>query len=189
MPKKTTSRDGQALIEFALVLPLLFLLIVNVVNFGGLFYAFITISNAVRSGAQYMTMGPVYAGYQALPDPTLVQNLVKTELATLPHATDPKTIVNVCSNDQSSSTAKAQAPETCLPPNNPATGAAFKDPEPGTSVVGTVEVKYTFCPFIPFWEFPALHIHSTLPSCTVSSGNITAGGTAIRRVSVMRMVQ
>ncbi len=35
---------GQSLVEFALVLPLLFLLIVNAINFGGFFYAWITVA-------------------------------------------------------------------------------------------------------------------------------------------------
>src|SRR5438552_3210305 len=122
MPRKTTSRDGQALIEFALVLPLLFLLIVNVVNFGGLFYAVITTSNAARSGAQYMIMGPIYAtvgGALKQPTPAQVQAVVATELATLRYSTSSTTIVNVCTNNQSSGTATVAAPETCLPPNDP----------------------------------------------------------------------
>src|SRR5438309_6565028 len=102
MPRKTTSRDGQALIEFALVLPLLFLLIVNVVNFGGLFYAVITTSNAARSGAQYMTMGPNYAnigGVMTLPAPTQVRAVVATEMATLRYSTSTTTKVYVCNNN------------------------------------------------------------------------------------------
>src|SRR5689334_16870203 len=54
--RRHTSR-GQALIELALILPLLLLLIVNVVNFGGLLYAWITVSNAARAGAQYSITG------------------------------------------------------------------------------------------------------------------------------------
>src|SRR5437899_7182615 len=103
MPKKSNSRDGQALIEFALVLPLLFLLIVNVVNFGGLFYAVITTSNAARSGTQYMTMGPNYAsngGTMTLPAPAQVRAVVAAEMATLRYSTSTTTtIVNVCSNN------------------------------------------------------------------------------------------
>src|SRR5947209_23082 len=129
MPKKMNSRNGQTLIEFALVLPLLFLLIVNVVNFGGLFYAVITTSNAARSGAQYMTMGPNYAnigGVMTLPDPTKVKDVVAAEMATLRYATydtnnhtysSTTTVVNVCSNNYSSGTKDTpQLPETCLTP-------------------------------------------------------------------------
>src|SRR5258708_13550470 len=48
--------QGQALIEYILVLPMVFLLLVNVVNFGGFFYAFITVSNAAPAGADYAIM-------------------------------------------------------------------------------------------------------------------------------------
>src|SRR4051794_26574796 len=46
---------GQSLVECALVIPLLLLLIVNVVNFGAFLYAWITVANAARTGAQYLT--------------------------------------------------------------------------------------------------------------------------------------
>src|SRR2546426_7791946 len=55
--RRERSMDGQALIEFGLVLPLLFLFIVNVVNFGGFFFAWITVANGARAGAQYAIMG------------------------------------------------------------------------------------------------------------------------------------
>jgi len=49
--RRLLERKGQALIEFILVLPILFLLILNLVNFGGFFYAWITVANAARAGA------------------------------------------------------------------------------------------------------------------------------------------
>ena len=59
MQRTRTKRSdrGQSLIECALVLPLLMLLIVNVVNFGAIFYAWISVANAARTGAQYFTTG------------------------------------------------------------------------------------------------------------------------------------
>jgi hypothetical protein len=49
--RPSRSEQGQALIEYALLLPLLFLLIVNTVNFGGFLFAWITVSNAARASA------------------------------------------------------------------------------------------------------------------------------------------
>ncbi|MGH9648694.1 MAG: PilZ domain-containing protein, partial [Bryobacteraceae bacterium] len=40
--------EGQALIEFALVLPMAFLLIVNAVNFGAFLFAWISVANGAR---------------------------------------------------------------------------------------------------------------------------------------------
>jgi Flp pilus assembly protein TadG len=186
MRDKFNSCSGQSLLEFAIMLPLMFLLVVNVVNFGGLLYACITVSNSARAGAAYMTLGPASAQGPVLPSTTLVTAVVNADLSSLPYAGDPATKVTICSNNGG----KAQSPESCTPPVNPATGAMYADPESSTSVLGTVQVKYTYCPFIPFWEFPSLHIHSTLPSCSFSTGgNISGGGTLVSRVAVMRIMQ
>jgi Flp pilus assembly protein TadG len=44
---------GQELVEFALVLPVLFLFIYGVVDLGRVFHAYIAITNAAREGARY----------------------------------------------------------------------------------------------------------------------------------------
>jgi Flp pilus assembly protein TadG len=178
------SRSGQSLIELALVIPMAFLLIVNVVNFGALIYALITVSNAARTGAAYMSMGPASAGGPVLTLPATVAAVVKADLASLPHAA--AATVSICSN----SNGTREAPyNNCTVPINPATGAVYADPEPNTSVVGTVQVQYTYCPLIPSWSFPALGIYTTLPACTVAGGQVTGGGVAISRVAAMRIMQ
>jgi len=55
MRRKTLWRreDGAALVEFALILPLLVLLIFGVIEFGLLFYNQQVITNASREGARY----------------------------------------------------------------------------------------------------------------------------------------
>jgi len=45
---------GQSLVEFALVLPLLLMLILGAIDFGRLFYTKIIITNAAREGAYYL---------------------------------------------------------------------------------------------------------------------------------------
>jgi len=183
MRKRMRSSSGQSLLEFALLFPMMFLLIANVVNFGGLLYAYITVANAARSGASYMIMGPSSVGSPVLPPVSSVQAVVNADLSSLPYAGN--ATVDVCSNKSGS----ASYPETCLPPTDPATGTVFVDPQPATSVLGTVQVQYRYCPFVPSWNFPALGIHTTLPSCTFSGGNVTGGGTLINRVAVMRKMQ
>ena len=39
-----------------------------------------------------------------------------------------------------------------------------------TYPVGAVDVTYTYLPFIPLWDFPALRIHATLPPERTESG-------------------
>lgn len=45
--------SGQALVEFALVLPLLLALLCGIIDFGWLYYNQITLNNAAREGARY----------------------------------------------------------------------------------------------------------------------------------------
>ena len=46
---------GQALVEFALLLPLLLVLVISAIEFGRLFYTQIVITNAAREGAYYFS--------------------------------------------------------------------------------------------------------------------------------------
>ena len=48
---------GQSTVEFALVLPLLLLLVTGVIQFGLLFDHYITLTDAVRSGARTLALG------------------------------------------------------------------------------------------------------------------------------------
>ncbi len=45
--------SGQAIVEFALVLPILLLLLCGIIDFGWLYYNQITLNNASREGARY----------------------------------------------------------------------------------------------------------------------------------------
>ena len=49
--------DGQALVEFALVLPILLMLATAITSFGLVFYHYITITDAVRAGARTLSLG------------------------------------------------------------------------------------------------------------------------------------
>lgn len=51
---KNFRQKGQSLVEFALVLPLLLMLVLGAIDFGRLFYTKIIITNAAREGAYYL---------------------------------------------------------------------------------------------------------------------------------------
>lgn len=161
---KRNRESGQSLIEFALLLPLIFLLIVNAVNFGGFLYAWITIANAARAGAEYSLMGGAMAQSPGTPTAAQVSTLVTQDTASLPNQASLQ--IRVCTNNNGTI--------ACVGPGSSATPA---DPEPTTYVLTTVDVDYTYQPFIPLWSFPALGIHATLPP------------TAIHRKAVMRRMQ
>ena len=50
--------QGQALVEFALVVTLLFMLLFGIIDFSRLFFAYATMSNGVREGARYGIVHP-----------------------------------------------------------------------------------------------------------------------------------
>ena len=146
---------GQALVEYILVLPFVFLLIVNIVNFAGFFYAWITVANAARAGADYAILGgsSVAGGKIATPTGSQVQSLITNDISSLPNRAS--LVVNVCQNSGSAVTTLAG---TC--------GTVASDPE--SSYLISVDVTYTYQPFIPgTFRFPNLNIYATLPPTTV----------------------
>ena len=91
------SWEGQALIEFALVLPLLLLLLLNVVNFGGMLYSCVTVANAARAGAQYLMMGSAYANLSGKPAFATITSRVREDLAPLPNSGS--ALIKVCTKN------------------------------------------------------------------------------------------
>jgi len=69
--------DGQALAEFALVIPLLVLLFMIIFDFGRLIYAYNTVSNAARAGARAAVVDQ---------NTTIIDDRVRTTLLGLPSA-------------------------------------------------------------------------------------------------------
>jgi Flp pilus assembly protein TadG len=145
---------GQTLIEFILVLPFIFLLILNAVNFGGLFYAWITVANASRAGANYAILGDASAGNVSAPTGTQVDNMIKAEIASLSNSSS--LIVNVC---QKNNTVTSVLFGTC-------TGIP-SDVEPSNFVLTSVDVTYTYKPIISGFQFPKLGVYLTLVPTTV----------------------
>jgi Flp pilus assembly protein TadG len=156
--------EGQALVEFALIVPLVFLLIINAVNFGGFLYDLITVANAARAGAQYAALGA--SSVQTPPEATFtqVQTLVQKETSSLANASSTNPSVTVCVNNNGTQTVLSSSPAT-------ACTTAPTDPEiaVGTTPYTTVavDVTYTYSPFIPLFDFPSLGIHATIPTTTI----------------------
>ena len=53
MRKKCRGEDGQAMVEFALILPIFLLILCGIIDFGWLFYNQLSLNNACREGARY----------------------------------------------------------------------------------------------------------------------------------------
>jgi len=54
---------AQAMVEFALIIPVLLLLLVGILEFGRLFYAWLILENSTRFGLRYATAGTYDVGY------------------------------------------------------------------------------------------------------------------------------
>lgn len=80
--------DGQALVEFAVVVPMLFLLIAFTMNFGTWVSAWIDVANATRAAADYAILGDGSAGNPVLAtygSSGTLAGLVNTDLESLPN--------------------------------------------------------------------------------------------------------
>src|SRR5690348_8422207 len=64
--RRNAGTEGQALVEFAAVVPLLFLLVVLAMNFGGLIGAWVAVANATRAAADYAILSGDSAGSPTL---------------------------------------------------------------------------------------------------------------------------
>ncbi|GHH97576.1 TadE/TadG family type IV pilus assembly protein [Neobacillus kokaensis] len=55
------SEKGQSLVEFALILPLLVMLVLGIIDFGRIFHAYLTIDHAGREAARAASIGKTQA--------------------------------------------------------------------------------------------------------------------------------
>lgn len=155
-PQRASGANGQALVEFALTVPLLFLLMVNAVNFGGWLYSWITVGNAARAGADYAALSGDSVDYPATPTAANVVSLVQSETSALPHWSSTNPTVTVCQKYIAAvnllhSTSACPAGVTAPP----------DDPEPTFYVILAVDVTYTYTPFIPLFPY------ATIPASTI----------------------
>src|SRR5438067_2529386 len=88
--------DGQALIEYALVVPMLFFLIVGAVDFGGFIYSWVTVANAARAVADYAALNGSWIGFPADPTGTQLTTVFNADTASLPNTTSSNPSLSVC---------------------------------------------------------------------------------------------
>jgi Flp pilus assembly protein TadG len=149
--------QGQALVEFALTVPLLCLLIVNAVNFGAFFFGWITVANAARAGAQYAIMSGASVNSPPQAKASAVSTLITNDFVSLLNGASPT--VNICIYNGSTVQASPYQLGTC--------SGTSSDPEPTHYVGAVVDVTYSYSPPIPLFSFPSLGIRATLPPTTI----------------------
>ncbi len=153
---------GQSLIEFALVVPVLFLLILNVVNFGGFFYAWIGTTDAARAGVNYAVLSSAAAGHQSQPTLTQVKSVITTDMSSLPNSSSTNPTVTACEYPAGGTKAVTYGGTTSC-------GFTLNaDPESTNYSIVAVQVQYTYSPYFSAFSFPKLGVHLTIPPTTIT---------------------
>lgn len=159
--RRSLRAEGTALIEYAFMIPFLFLLIVNCVNFGYFLYSWITVSNAARTGVQYAVLSGASVGGLTPASGSQITTLITNDMASLPNTPT----INICK-------CTAATPAVSCPSGGLTTLAGTcsgipTDPEAPYYVLTTVQVTYAYTPPLGALSFPALKIYATIPPTTI----------------------
>jgi Flp pilus assembly protein TadG len=172
-PRDKKNSAGSSLVEFALLVPLLFVLVAGVADFGGLIFAWITVAHAARTGVQAAVLNGVYMNYVTAPTPASITSTVQSDLAALLNGSSVTPVICEYNNGTLSQTISG----TCS-----TTGPVDSEPivAGGTPVYNliTVDVTYTYSPFVRTFDFSSLGVH--LPA--LFNSNISIHRRAIMRV-------
>jgi Flp pilus assembly protein TadG len=192
MLKLGRDSSGQALVETALLVPLLLTIVLNAVNFAFFFLMALNITSSSRSSGIYSIMGGATPAAKALPNAgpqttvSTVSYLAYQDLTgAVSTPSTSNTGVNVCSATVGI-TGSGGATVTSCTSNGIGGGfptSAAADPEAPSFLLGRVDVAYKFNPPLPFTAFNLLLLAS--PTCT-SGGTVTC--TFYRHI-VMREMQ
>ena len=79
-PRRRTSDRGQSLVEFSLVLMPLFIIVLAIVQFGFIFNAYVTLTNATREGARNGTVYIYDSGLSKAQNDLARNEFIKTSL-------------------------------------------------------------------------------------------------------------
>lgn len=185
--KVAQGSSGQALIETALILPVLLTVVLNAINFAFFFLVALNITSSSRTSGIYSIMGGATPAAIGLPSSTNVTTLAQQDLTgALFTPSTSNTGVNVCSSTVGESGTGTSTVTTCT---SSGIGAGYPtsadaDPESPSFLLGRVDVAYQFSPPVPLTPFNALLLLST--NCSSSGGAVTC--TFYRHI-VMREMQ
>jgi Flp pilus assembly protein TadG len=147
------AEQGQALVEFVAVIPMLFLLIALSFNFGTWLYGWVAVGNAARAAGDYAILSGSSAGLPPTATTTGLQAVINTDLTHLPNVSGTNPGLCVRKNNNGTVTTLMEAPGGACATANGAYGAAALDPEAkaaGSALTYpsvTIDITYTFTPF------------------------------------------
>ena len=150
---KGGSDQGQALVEFVAVIPMLFLLIALAFNFGTWLHGWVAVGNAARAAGDYAILSGSSAGLPPTATASGLQGLINTDLTHLPNVSGSNPGLCVRKNNNGTITTLMEAPSGACATANSAYGAPPADPEAkaaGSTLTYpnvTIDITYTFTPF------------------------------------------
>lgn len=182
-PKSTRNSRGQALVETALVTPLLVLLILNAVNFAYFFLVMLNLTAASRTAVEYAIMGPSTPAENPYPsvgpaDATAagkltVSYVAQQDMTGAIWSPTTQATIQICSIalgiDGTTGLANCQncTGTTCTGINS---GTTAPPADPGNFVLNQVKITYSFKTLIPGKIFnlalAATPICNTTGNCT-----------------------
>jgi len=179
--KLVRNSSGQALVETALVMPLLLIVVLNAINFAFFFLMALNITAASRTSGIYAIMGNATPAAKPLPaaDPPTTASTVSylayqdlTGSVSTPSTSN--TGINVCSSTVGTSGTGSATVTTCTGTTGIGGGfptSAEADPEAPSFLLARVDVAYQFTPPIPAGLFTiflglAPNCNATGTSCT-----------------------
>src|SRR6266699_3817919 len=190
--KRAHGTSGQALVETAIMLPVLMLLVLNVINFGYFFLVALNLTVSPRSGVEYSILGFQTPASLSLPvagPPSTITSISYLSQQDMTGALSGSTAatIQVCSSTVGMFSTGVSKCVPCTGATCGAVGAGNPapalDPEAPNFVLNRVDVNYVFSPPIPGAPFGLAWLPRSV--CTAGGGGVTC--TFHRQVSMRAM--
>jgi Flp pilus assembly protein TadG len=122
MTEPPPRRQGQALVEMALILPIMLLILLATIDFGRAYYAGVAMTGAAREGARYASTSRCVQGGGCSDQDATVRALVRSAIGAHNPALDTSAALNACPTNPPADTAKPCVVVEGFAPNGSASG-------------------------------------------------------------------
>ena len=146
---KPSGAEGQALVELGMIIPILFLLIVLALNFGGLINAWVSVANATRAAGDYVILGGSSAGLPTPATASSLSSLINADLGNLPNLSGTNPTVCVRKNNNGTYTTILETPSgACANYSNPPSdGEPIAAGNTANYINYAIDITYTYSAF------------------------------------------
>ena len=143
------AHGGQTLVEFAMIVPLLLLLVVLTVNFGGLINAWVTVQNATRAAADYAVLTGSSAGLPTQATSGSLMTLINNDMSGLPNlsGSNPTACVRENNNGTYIKLLEMPAGACSTYANPPSDGEAIASGNSTVYINVAVDITYNYTSF------------------------------------------